>query len=126
MNSYGPGPIIHGPDVTDPGRFVVQLGDGTIAKLTPAEIAAVPLRAQWFTGTVNGLIASWWNRPTAEASATARGTLLGQVLPMHADTLWDLMRHEHNPTIVILADADGQPLPGHQAKLGRHAQPPRE
>lgn len=110
MNRYGPGPIIHGQDITDPTRFIVQLPDGTVAKLTPGSIAAIPIRRQWFTGTVNGLIASWWDRDTAEQAAAQRGVILGQMIPVNPIEIAKVV--DARDYVVILTDPNGQPLKG--------------
>lgn len=99
---HGPGPVIHGQDVTNPERFIVQYNGGPPQLLTPAEIAQLPIRHQWFTGTANGLIASWWSREVAERSAMERGTLLGQIVPHFGA--------DYSFSIPVLCDVDGNPL----------------
>lgn len=101
---YGPGPVIHGQDITNPNRYIVQHGNTPPQLLTPAEIAALPIHHQWFTGTINGLICTWWSREVAEQQATQRGTILGQIRAM-TDGQVDV-----GYMIPVLCDINGEPL----------------
>lgn len=103
--THGPGPIIHGPDRNHPGVFVVQLADGTIGSATQADIASIPIAGQWFTGTKNGLIASWPNRAIAEEQANQRGTLLGQIAPV---TTTELRRFLDEVDAAVIEPGDGE------------------
>jgi hypothetical protein len=81
MNQYGPGPVIHGQDVADPNRFIVQIpGIDGIHLLTQAEIANIPIRPQWFRGTQNGLLCTWESRDKAQADAERIGAIYGQIV----------------------------------------------
>jgi hypothetical protein len=80
MNQYGPGPVIHGQDVNNPDRFIVQENGGPPQLLTPNEIAQLPIRPQWFTGTANGLLCTWPTRDIAETRVAQMGVILGQII----------------------------------------------
>lgn len=72
---HGPGPIVHGPSLTDPTRYIVERPEGGLPVLmTRDEIAAIPIRHQWFSGTQTGLICSWWSREVAEKHGTDMGS----------------------------------------------------
>lgn len=109
---YGPGPVIHGQDITNPNRYIVQHGGGTPQLLTMAEIAALPIHHQWFTGTTNGLIASWWSHEIAASQAEQRGVLLGQILPMNRIAIAEHFKDLDpiNADIAVLCDPNGKPL----------------
>lgn len=109
---HGPGPIIHGQDVTNPNKFIVQDNAGPPQLLTAQEIAALPIRQQWFTGTANGLICTWPTRDIAETRCAQMGVILGQLLPVRLEQLERLLNLEHPEAIVILADPNGNPLRG--------------
>jgi hypothetical protein len=109
--NHGPGPIIHGHDITDPTRFIVQLPDGSIGKLTATDIANIPIRHQWFTGTSNGLIASWPDRDHAEKVVEGRGVLLGQIKPVTINAVLG-REFAENDWLVMLTDQHGNPLRG--------------
>ncbi len=108
---YGPGPIIHGVDVNDPTRIITQRPGENPTVRTRAEVVALPIRAQWFTGTTNGLLASWPSREMAEEQAAQRGVLVGQVFPLTVDELTALT-HDLDDVVVVLVDAHGRPLRG--------------
>lgn len=111
---YGPGPVIHGQDITNPERWIVQHVGGPPQLLTATEIAAIPIQHQWFTGTANGLIASWWTREVAEQHSQQIGVLLGQIMPMNRTTIADHFKDRDpvNHQLVVLCDANGNPLRG--------------
>lgn len=119
---YGPGVIVHGPDVNRPGRYKVQIvGDDRDLSLTPDEIAAHPIAHQWFTGTKLGLLASWATREVAENYAASNGTMLGQIVPV---TIAELAaKCEPTATIVVLCDPWGRVLPGRAHPLGDDTNP---
>lgn len=78
---HGPGPIIQGQDITNPERFIVQqAGVPGVQVMSQAEIAAIPIRHQWFSGTANGhsqhggTATSPNNTPEKSASSTDRST----------------------------------------------------
>lgn len=118
-NTTGPGPTILGPDRIHPGMFIVQLRDGTIHTLSHADIATIPINGQWFTGTKNGLLCSWPTRAIAEERMRQTGTIIGQIAPVtitelrqFLDTYAPTDDDTIEPKLVILVDANGQPLPG--------------
>lgn len=110
---YGPGPVVHGPDVTHPGeRWIVQYG-ATTASATRPEIASIPLAHQWFTGTKTGLICSWANQRIAEHKSLGDGVLLGQVAPLDVATLRQVLEQmPDDQVVVLLLDEHNRPLHG--------------
>lgn len=99
-NQYGPGPIIHGRDIEHPDRFIVQVRGRGVQTYTQAEIAALPIAPQWFSGTANGLLATWWSRDVAEQHAQQLGVVWGQIAPYAYDA----------HSIPVLCDPYGKPL----------------
>lgn len=102
---HGPGPIVHGQSLTDPNRYIVELqGEAGPKLMTREEIAAIPIRHQWFSGTQTGLLCTWWSRDVAEKHGAELGVIVGQVVPTPASKL--------EGTVLVLCDTNGQPLKG--------------
>lgn len=110
---HGPGPIVHGPSLTDPTRYIVELPDSSGPQLmTRDEIAAIPIRHQWFSGTQTGLLCTWWSRDVAEQHGQQLGCIVGQIKPMRVGELERIVKAEDEQIILVLCDTNGQPLQG--------------
>lgn len=105
---HGPGPIIQGQDITNPDRFIVQIpGIEGFQLLAQHDIAAIPITTHWFSGTANGLLATWVSREIAERHAQEIGVIYGQIKPL---TVRELGKLTH--PIPVLTDPNGRPLHG--------------